>query len=77
MLPKGFKIGGMRSGLSKKEGKKDLALFVSESPASAAGVFTKSIVKAAPVLIDIERLKKGGKHWDKGFSKLLDLEEIK
>ncbi len=61
MLPKGFKIGGMRSDLSKKEGKKDLALFVSESPASAAGMFTKNIVKAAPVLIDIERLKKGGK----------------
>jgi glutamate N-acetyltransferase/amino-acid N-acetyltransferase len=61
MLPKGFKIGGVRSGLSKKAGKKDLALFVSESPASAAGIFTKSIVKAAPVITDIERLKKGGK----------------
>jgi glutamate N-acetyltransferase/amino-acid N-acetyltransferase len=56
MLPKGFKVGGMQSGLSKKEGNKDLALFVSELPASAAGVFTKNIIKAAPVLIDIERL---------------------
>jgi glutamate N-acetyltransferase/amino-acid N-acetyltransferase len=61
MLPKGFKVGGLRGGLSKKEGKKDLALFVSESPASAAGLFTKSIIKAAPVLTDIERLKKGGR----------------
>jgi glutamate N-acetyltransferase/amino-acid N-acetyltransferase len=59
MLPKGFKVGGLRIGLSKKEEKKDLALFVSESPASAAGIFTKNIIKAAPVLVDIERLKKG------------------
>jgi glutamate N-acetyltransferase/amino-acid N-acetyltransferase len=61
MLPKGFKVGGIRSGLSKNEGKKDLALFISESPAHAAGIFTKNIVKAAPVLTDIERLEKGGK----------------
>ncbi|MCA6084882.1 bifunctional glutamate N-acetyltransferase/amino-acid acetyltransferase ArgJ [Candidatus Endomicrobiellum agilis] len=61
MLPKGFKVGGIRSGLSKNEGKKDLALFISESPAHAAGMFTKNIVKAAPVLTDIERLEKGGK----------------
>ncbi len=61
MLPKGFKVGGIRSGISKKEGKKDLALFISEVEANAAGMFTKSVVKAAPVLVDIDRMKKGGK----------------
>jgi glutamate N-acetyltransferase/amino-acid N-acetyltransferase len=61
MLPKGFKVGGIRSGLSKKEEKKDLAIFVSDVPASAAGIFTQSVAKAAPVFIDIEKLKKGGK----------------
>jgi len=61
MLPNGFRVGGICSGIAKKNEKKDLALFVSDSPASAAGIFTKNVVKAAPVLIDIERLKKGDK----------------
>ncbi|MCL2390598.1 MAG: bifunctional glutamate N-acetyltransferase/amino-acid acetyltransferase ArgJ, partial [Endomicrobia bacterium] len=61
MFPKGFKVGGVRSGIHKKERKKDLALFISDVPANAAGMFTKSVVKAAPVLLDIERMKKGGK----------------
>ncbi|GMO65451.1 MAG: bifunctional glutamate N-acetyltransferase/amino-acid acetyltransferase ArgJ [Endomicrobiia bacterium] len=61
MLPKGFKVGGICSGIAKNNRKKDLALFISESPASAAGVFTKNVVKAAPVLVDIERLRKGDK----------------
>jgi len=63
MLPQGFKVAGIRSGISKKKGKKDLALFISESPASAAGTFTQNMAKAAPVVIDIERLKKGGKFY--------------
>ncbi|MDR1474290.1 MAG: bifunctional glutamate N-acetyltransferase/amino-acid acetyltransferase ArgJ [Endomicrobium sp.] len=61
MLPKGFKVAGISSGLSNKEGKKDLAIFISDVAASAAGIFTQSVAKAAPVLLDIERLKKGGK----------------
>lgn len=55
-LPEGFKVGGVRSGLSSTRGKKDLALFISEVPANAAGMFTKSITKAAPVEVDIERM---------------------
>ncbi len=58
MLPKGFYCGGLHSGIAKKSGKKDLAVFYSDSPANTAGMFTFSRVKAAPVLIDIERLKK-------------------
>ncbi|MDR3195264.1 MAG: bifunctional glutamate N-acetyltransferase/amino-acid acetyltransferase ArgJ [Endomicrobium sp.] len=61
MLPKGFKVGGICSGLSKKEEKKDLAIFISDVPSSAAGVFTQNVAKAAPVLVDIKRLKTGDK----------------
>lgn len=58
MLPKGFYCNGLHSGIAKKSSKKDLAIFYSDSPATVAGMFTFSLVKAAPVLVDIERLKK-------------------
>ncbi len=37
----------------------DLALILSDLPAQTAGVFTTNSVKAAPVLLDIKRIKKG------------------
>ncbi len=46
--PKGFRAAGVHCGLKKQ--KKDLALVVSEVPCAIAGVFTKNIVAAAPVL---------------------------
>ncbi len=54
----GFLGCGISSGI-KKNGKKDLALIFSSVPAKAAGVFTTNIVKAAPVLLGIERVKSG------------------
>ena len=54
----GFKAAGIASGL-KKGGKKDLGLILSEVPAGIAGVFTQNKIKAAPVLLDIERIKQG------------------
>ncbi len=54
----GFKASGISCGI-KKTGKKDLALLLSDVPAKAAGVFTTNKVKAAPVILDIKRLKKG------------------
>jgi glutamate N-acetyltransferase/amino-acid N-acetyltransferase len=53
---KGFKAAGVASGL-KKNGGKDLGLIYSEVPATVAGVFTKNLVQAAPVLLDRERIK--------------------
>jgi glutamate N-acetyltransferase / amino-acid N-acetyltransferase len=54
----GFLASGISAGI--KEGqKKDLALIHSTVPAKVAAVFTKNVFKAAPVLIDIERVKKG------------------
>ena len=58
ILPKGFQASGVASGI-KKNGKKDLGLIFSQAPARAAAVFTKNRVKAAPVLLDKERIKRG------------------
>lgn len=57
-LPKGFRLYGLRSGISSKPGKKDLALFWSDRPARAAGVFTKNLFSAAPVQYCQKKLKK-------------------
>ncbi len=54
----GFKAAGIACGI-KKNGKKDLALILSDAPASVAGLFTTNSVKAAPVLLDMKRIGKG------------------
>lgn len=52
----GFLAAGTAAGL-KKNGNKDMALVVSETNATVAGVFTTNVVKAAPVQRDIEIVK--------------------
>lgn len=47
--PQGFKACGIHSGIKHK--KKDLALLVSDVPASVAGVFTTNAVQAAPIKV--------------------------
>jgi glutamate N-acetyltransferase / amino-acid N-acetyltransferase len=54
----GFLANGIPAGI-KAEGSRDLSLIYSLRPAMAAGVFTRNCFKAAPVLIDSERIKKG------------------
>jgi glutamate N-acetyltransferase/amino-acid N-acetyltransferase len=54
----GFLAAGVASGL-KKNGKKDLGLIYSEVPATVAAVFTRNLVKAAPVLLDQQRTANG------------------
>jgi glutamate N-acetyltransferase/amino-acid N-acetyltransferase len=54
----GFKFSGVASGL-KKNGQKDLGLIYSETPAKVAGVFTRNQIKAAPVLLDMQRITSG------------------
>ena len=44
-----------------KHKKKDLALLVSEVPASVAGVFTTNAIQAAPLLVTKEVVYKTGK----------------
>lgn len=56
-LPQGYRFAGVHSGLRASEpGRLDLALVVSDRPATAAGVFTQNRVCAAPVHICRERL---------------------
>lgn len=55
-LARGFRFAGVHSGLRPDPDRRDLALVVSDTPAAAAGVFTKNRVSAAPVQICRERL---------------------
>ena len=48
--PSGFRASGLHCGI-KPSGKPDLSLIVSDTPASAAGVFTINLAKAAPVYL--------------------------
>lgn len=57
-LVRGFKASVLAAGI-KKRGGLDLALIFSEKEASAAAVFTVNKVKAAPVLLSRENIKKG------------------
>ena len=67
VAPKGFLASGVfcdikRLGTGKgsnKGRKRDLALIVSETPATVAGMFTTNQVCAAPVKICVDRMKKG------------------
>jgi glutamate N-acetyltransferase/amino-acid N-acetyltransferase len=54
----GFSGSSIASGI-KKGGEKDLSLIFSEIPARAAGIFTTNRFKAAPVILDMERIKSG------------------
>jgi glutamate N-acetyltransferase/amino-acid N-acetyltransferase len=54
----GFLFSGISAGI-KKDGKRDLGLIYSEVPAQVGGLFTTNAVKAAPVQLDMERIKKG------------------
>lgn len=54
---KGFRAAGIHCGI--KESKKDLALLVCDTLASAAGMFTTNAVRAAPVLLSQERIQSG------------------
>ena len=67
VAPQGFKAAGVfcdikRLGTGKgsdKGKKRDLALIVSEAPATVAGMFTTNQACAAPVKVCVERVQKG------------------
>ena len=54
----GFLFSGIAAGI-KKDGKRDLGLIYSETPAPVAGLFTTNAVKAAPVQLDMKLIKRG------------------
>jgi glutamate N-acetyltransferase / amino-acid N-acetyltransferase len=51
-LPLGYRFAGIYSGIKRKSSSLDLTLIVSDTPATAAGVYTLNRVVAAPVIID-------------------------
>lgn len=55
-LPLGFRYSAVYAGIRKAK-KNDLSLICSDTPASAAAVFTSNLVKAAPVLAAQANLK--------------------
>jgi glutamate N-acetyltransferase / amino-acid N-acetyltransferase len=55
----GFRAAGVSAGI-KAAKKLDLALVVSDAPATAAAMFTQNLVQAAPVLVCKEHLQKSG-----------------
>jgi glutamate N-acetyltransferase/amino-acid N-acetyltransferase len=57
-IVQGFKASSATAGL-KKVKSPDMMLIFSEKEAAVAGVFTTNMVKAAPVLLNMERIKKG------------------
>ncbi|MBR3973965.1 MAG: bifunctional glutamate N-acetyltransferase/amino-acid acetyltransferase ArgJ [Oscillospiraceae bacterium] len=55
----GFKANGVHCGIRKNHSKKDLALIVSEVPASAASVYTTNLVKGAPLTVTKNNIADG------------------
>lgn len=57
--PRGFSAHGVHAGIRRNTAKKDLALIVSETSAVGAGVYTRNLVKGAPLLVTQEHLSNG------------------
>jgi len=58
MKVKGFSAAAVQAGIRYKD-RLDLGLLYSHTPAAVGAVFTASVVKAAPVLLGMERLRTG------------------
>jgi glutamate N-acetyltransferase/amino-acid N-acetyltransferase len=56
---RGFRFAGVAAGLRAEPDRRDLGLIVADQPVAAAGVFTTSQVKAAPVVVAQERVRRG------------------
>lgn len=56
---KGFKASGIHCGIRRNRQKRDLSLIVSETPASAAAVYTTNLVKGAPLTVTKQNISNG------------------
>ena len=56
---KGFKANGVHCGIRHNRTKRDLALIVSEVPATAAAVYTTNLVKGAPLTVTKKNIADG------------------
>ena len=57
--PQGFRAGVTASGIKSDSSSKDLAILASDVPCVAAGTFTTSTTRAAPIIVCQERLRSG------------------
>ena len=57
--PLGFKAGGVHCGIRKNRVKRDIALIISEVPASASAVYTTNLVKGAPIYVTQRNIADG------------------
>src|SRR5580698_8714626 len=58
-LPKGYRAAGLPRKDRPRPSRHGLAIFYSETPASAAACFTTNVVKCVHIPIDQERLRHG------------------
>ena len=56
---KGFRANGVHCGIRHNRTKRDLALIVSDVPASAAAVYTQNLVKGAPLIVTKQNISDG------------------
>ena len=56
---KGFQAAGVHCGIRKNRTKKDLALIVSDREAAAAAVYTRNLVKGAPLTVTANHIADG------------------
>ena len=56
---KGFSANGIHCGIRKNRTKRDLALIYSETPATAAAVYTTNLVKGAPLTVTKSHIANG------------------
>ena len=54
----GFRFSAVSAGI-RKDGRVDVALAAADRPVTAAGVFTRNLVRAAPVTVAEERVQRG------------------
>ena len=55
----GFLAGGIHCGIRKNKTKPDLAMIYSETPCTAAAIYTTNLVKGAPILVTKKNLTNG------------------
>jgi glutamate N-acetyltransferase/amino-acid N-acetyltransferase len=58
--PTGFRSAGVHCGIKKSASALDLAVIAADADASAAGIFTTNLVKAAPILVSHHHLERSG-----------------
>jgi glutamate N-acetyltransferase/amino-acid N-acetyltransferase len=56
---RGFRFAGVCAGLRNEPGRLDLGVIAADWPVAAAGVFTTNLVKAAPVIVAHEHVRRG------------------